>query len=636
MTPKKQVSPVIRISREKRDASARATHLEAATRKFLVTTIERKQMSTKTNFKRIALVAAAALGIGVLSAIPSSATVSDLTVTVANGTSTIYSGTTGGTSDTRTAALITVTGLFDNNSDSITVQAAAKSVPTDASRVALLGFRDTLTTAGYIKTVVETHTAVETVTALTHAGVSVAESKTIATALYNVTGASGATGYVGARFFLQLESGTGTTKAGTYTYAVTVKSFDGQSRTWTSTVKDVSITVAALASASKVADPYYSKLYIGPDADATADSAVTAVATASNTPVGYLELNLRNASNADAAAESVTVTIDKGQIGTSTNRGRSVVLAYSTDMSINIYADGTAGKATINVSTPSVTFGAKTVTFYAKTPATLVATALKNPLAVGSNSAALAVDAKDANGIRWAGSLYVYSATAGVISDAATECTYDAVDDRHECSLAGVAAGTSAITVRDADVVADATVSSTAVTMTVHTAPIADFKLAFDKTTYAPGEKATLTLTVVDADGKSLPGTAYTNLFSTAGITFSTAAGNGTADFSSERSPTTASLASQAAKYAGLVTPVKTYTVYMPAAGGTFQAIATGSTALPAAAQIEHKSAAVTITDNGAAALAAVNALATTVASLKTLITTLTNLVLKIQKKVKA
>ena len=37
-----------------------------------------------------------------------------------------------------------------------------------------------------------------------------------------------------------------------------------------------------------------------------------------------------------------------------------------------------------------------------------------------------------------------------------------------------------------------------------------------------------------------------------------------------------------------------------------------------------------------AAALAAVNALAVTVASLKTLITTLTNLVLKIQKKVKA
>ena len=47
-------------------------------------------------------------------------------------------------------------------------------------------------------------------------------------------------------------------------------------------------------------------------------------------------------------------------------------------------------------------------------------------------------------------------------------------------------------------------------------------------------------------------------------------------------------------------------------------------------------SATATVTDSGAAALAAVTALATTVASLKTLITTLTNLVLKIQKKVKA
>jgi hypothetical protein len=47
-------------------------------------------------------------------------------------------------------------------------------------------------------------------------------------------------------------------------------------------------------------------------------------------------------------------------------------------------------------------------------------------------------------------------------------------------------------------------------------------------------------------------------------------------------------------------------------------------------------SATAVVNDSGAAALAAVTALATTVASLKTLITTLTNLVLKIQKKVKA
>ena len=62
MTSNNQVSPVIRISRGERDASARATHLKAASRKYLETTIERKQMSTTTNFKRIALVAVAALG----------------------------------------------------------------------------------------------------------------------------------------------------------------------------------------------------------------------------------------------------------------------------------------------------------------------------------------------------------------------------------------------------------------------------------------------------------------------------------------------------------------------------------------------------------------------------------------------
>jgi hypothetical protein len=73
----------------------------------------------------------------------------------------------------------------------------------------------------------------------------------------------------------------------------------------------------------------------------------------------------------------------------------------------------------------------------------------------------------------------------------------------------------------------------------------------------------------------------------------------------------------------------------MPTAGGTFKATATGGASLPLAGRVDV-SASATVTDSGAAALAAVNALATTVASLKTLITTLTNLVLKIQKKVKA
>ena len=75
--------------------------------------------------------------------------------------------------------------------------------------------------------------------------------------------------------------------------------------------------------------------------------------------------------------------------------------------------------------------------------------------------------------------------------------------------------------------------------------------------------------------------------------------------------------------------------MYAPVTGGTLKFSGTGGTALATANQVE-KSVSVTVVDAAASALAAVTALATTVASLRTLIVTLTNLVLKIQKKVKA
>ena len=70
----------VRIHGGEFDSSARAMNraelgnqFQADLRKFRGSTIERKQMSTKTTFKRVALVAVAALGLGVLSVAPSSA-----------------------------------------------------------------------------------------------------------------------------------------------------------------------------------------------------------------------------------------------------------------------------------------------------------------------------------------------------------------------------------------------------------------------------------------------------------------------------------------------------------------------------------------------------------------------------------
>jgi hypothetical protein len=83
---------------------------------------------------------------------------------------------------------------------------------------------------------------------------------------------------------------------------------------------------------------------------------------------------------------------------------------------------------------------------------------------------------------------------------------------------------------------------------------------------------------------------------------------------------------------------IKTYVVYMPSTPGLVTLKGTLVKAAPLAAAIQGTvvTASATVSDSGSAALAAVTALATTVASLRTLIVTLTNLVLKIQKKVKA
>ncbi|ASY09839.1 hypothetical protein B1s21122_05885 [Candidatus Nanopelagicus limnes] len=599
-------------------------------------------MSTKTNFKRIALVAVAALGMGVLSSVPSQAAVSAVTITAVNGTSTIQTGTTGGTSDTRTAATVDVVALVGAG-DSVTVSAVAKSIPTGATRVALLGIVETNTASGYARTDIDDTTKMGT--SLTLAGASYAtDSETIASAVYTMAG--GAAGYIGTKFFLQLESGTGTTIAGTYTYTVTVQSISYLAATATYAVStqttDVSIVVAALAAASKVASAVNSRVYINDTAATEEDESLSSVATASNTAVGYLYVYLKNASAGGAARESVTVTTNIGQVGDgASNRGRSVVLKYNNDSgeSYPIYADGTTGVATFTISTPSVAFGTKTMSFYAVAAKTMTATVATPLLKVGTNSDAVRVTAVDASGIAWSGAAYIYASSAAdaLIAGSVTPslCTWDADDARHECTISGVSAGTAKFKIIDAATVALATATSNEVSVVVNANAASTVKLSFDKASYAPNERARIYVTPLDSAGKEIASSTWANLFAAGGISVNGAvtypAGQ-PVDSLTAVSVTTAGNASSTtgAKAGSLV-----YTVFMPAAGGSVTISATGGTSLPLAGQVAVTATA-TVTDSGAAALAAVTALATTVASLKTLITTLTNLVLKIQKKVKA
>ena len=677
MTPEKQVSPVIRISQGERDVSARATHLEAATRKFLVTTNERKQMSTKTNFKRIALVAVASLGLGLISAAPSQAVVSTPTITgVAAGSGGL---TINSKADSLTAATFTVQTFMNTIGDSLTVTVSPANTNAESTTVLALLY---LTDTGFAGTQVDTSAAYNG----NGAAANIVGNQRLVSAVVNKTDTVGVTSGVSsglyimsvdtnvvstgvanvkASFSLQLDSGYAAVAPGTYSYTVDIRSYDAGVATARSVTQTISIvvsrTTAEAASLSPTVSSSTSYVVMGDgttnlgdvsDTSATTtDSAISVVATAATTDHAVLRVRLRNASSGNAQ-ESVTAVITAGRIGDNTTMGRSVTLPYtSADVTAGykdlvVEADGTAGTATITVSTPSVTFATKTINFYSVAPKAYVVTTATPLLRVGSNADAVRVTATDANGLPWTGTLYVYATDdvliAGTTRATGTTCAYDSDDKRHECSITGTSVGTAKLTISNYATAALATaaangaeVTGTA-TVVVSSAVPASVKIEFDKATYAPSERARIYVTPLDSSGKAMQVATYTNLFATGGI--STASGltfAGSTTTADSLTAVTITTKANSSSTSGARAGSMEYTVFMPAAGGTVTLSATGGSGLPLAGRVAVTASA-TVTDSGAAALAAVNALATTVASLKTLITTLTNLVLKIQKKVKA
>jgi hypothetical protein len=571
-------------------------------------------MSTTTNFKRIALVAVAALGMGVLSSVPSQATFLQ-TVSVTN----VAGIATKAKSDSATSGASITINYLTNTTDSVVVSSVISSIPSGAATPRLmLSFGDTVGS-----------TVANDDGNLTAYGDSV--TSTAAGAGVTITSPVGG-GRIQTKLLAHLDTSVART-VGTYTFTVVATPWSGATA-GTPVTANLSIVVAALDSESLVASAGTSTAYVSTtasDSSATSDSVPSVLATVSstNTPRAYVYVNLKNASGA-AVNESLTLTTTVGTIGTSSAAGKSVVVAYTGPASYNIYSDGTAGTATVTVKSTSVTFANKTVQFYAATPASITLTPLFTTVGVTTTNAFLAT-AKDANGIVWGGSLAAYSDTLGTISDTGTACSAALVATKgyHVCSVTGLVGGKAKVTVRDATLA----VVSSALELTVTNNPIATVKLSWDKASYAPGEKAYLFVDTLDSAGLPTAGGNITNLLATGGITLSSAAGNGSDTLTSTTVFTTTSMANAALGTA--TSPRAIYTVYMPAAGATVKASATGGTAVALAGQVAV-SASATVTDSGAAALAAVTALATTVASLKTLITTLTNLVLKIQKKVKA
>ena len=468
-------------------------------------------MSTKTTFKRIALVAVAALGLGVLSVAPSSASVANLSLTVTNGTA------AAGQSDSATAATITVAGLVDVGvGDSITVTFIAKDISANTNAVARLSYIETTTGNNATHPVLVSSArggAVDEVAWGSGAGSS--DSKTAGAAPFVVY--SGGAGYIGAKFGVQLDSLTaGLNTAGVFTYTALVSSYAGATQV-SSTSADFTITIAALASASKTISAPLSTAFIAAGTTAgSADVSVSAVATSDDTVDANIDVIFKNASGATGVVEeSLTATVTGPGLvsfGSSGVYGKAITYAVTGGATnIKVRGDGTAGVSTIALSSPNGFSATKSVTFYAKSAKTITAAVAQPVLAIGANTGAVSVSAVDANGTAWTGAAYIVASAAAdaLVAGSATTpvaCAAWNADDGILCPVTAIAAGTANFKVIDAATVALATATSNEVTVTVSANSVASVKIAFDKATYAPFEKAMITVTPLDKDGKTLQG----------------------------------------------------------------------------------------------------------------------------------
>jgi trimeric autotransporter adhesin len=614
-------------------------------------------MSTKTTFKRIALVAVAALGLGVLSVAPSSAAVINLTVTSVNGTATTA------VSDSSTGANLRVTFTAQAASDSVTMTSFVSSQPAGSA----------IPQSGVVVHLLDTATS--TVLPVFSAGAALGATSPLRgdsiTVLANVNSAT--TSQVSANYDLYLLNVP--TLAGTYTITTVVTPFsNGVAGTPVTKTSDIVVTRAT----SQSTVPSIANSTLG----AISTSTALATVSATNAARATLVATLLNASG-NAASESLTATITgPGTIGSGTVVGKSVVLAYSGATTLNVFSDGTAGVSTITVSTPSITFPSQTITFYAKSPKTITAAVYNPVLNVGANATAVAATAVDANGNNWAGALSIKAVAAadaliGGSATAPVACEYNSTVKTHFCPITTTGAGTAKYVVVDQSAAlgtetaygaAMSAATSNEVTVTVSAGAPTTVKIAFDKATYQPFEKALITVTPLDAAGKTLGTKTINSIFAAGGISSNIAFG------SQSDTLTSVNVITAAANDTDVTAGSKTYTVYMPAQGDVTIS-ATGGTGLAAVGQVKVTASATVVnssvdaatdaaneaTDaaNAAtdAALAAADAadaataaaqdasdavaalsasVSKLISSLRAQITSLTNLVIKIQKKVRA
>ena len=669
-----QVSSVLRIVRGERDALVRTTHFKAAVENVSIATIERTIMSTKTTFKRVALIAVAAVGLGLLSAVPSSAATSAQTTTVDNGAPGIFYsvGLTNGTVVNADSQVIggqaTIILLLDTTTagGSTTVTVAATGVGSVVSSAISVGS----STGGLVsQTYVSPATSWSDSSSTTAAGADGPTNTIVLTS--SVVGTQTIT-------MTPLDSsgtpGTARTK-NIYWLAATVDGVLDHSTGFIST--DITIAPSATAgntaTASRVSASTFSSTAVARiaiDQYASADTATALLAA--NTKAVSVTISGAGAVDTIAGAGST-----RGATATIAAAGSVATSLRGSVAGFYIYPDGRVGTATITTTVNGVTLNTWTYSFTGAVASYGNDTAgddttRKTSIPIGGTDA-YTINGLDASSNIVAagpGTIFLVSSAPTIASVPASSSGAGA-----NVTVTGIAVGTAVISVCNTSLCAAAT-KELKFTVTVGKATAKTVTLSLDKASYTRGEKMTLTVLAVGSDGTAIGDGTY-NLFSSTGIVFNSAI-------------TGAPAAAAAIAIGGTTKGVKTYTLYAPLVAGTISATATEGTAtdnviaagtaatITATAEVvdavtdaandaaldaaneatdaanyaadaadaattaaeEATAAAIAAQESADAALAAVTSLAvqvaTLVGALKAQITALTNIIVKIQKKMKA
>ena len=522
----------VRIHGGEFDSSARAMNrekqvhlLQADLRIVRGSTIERKIMST--TIKRIALVAVAALGFGVLSVVPSKADVSGLLVTATNGTASVLN------SDSTTAASLNIQFLaLAGKEDSVTVSiVAAGAFPAGAASI--------MTHAGIFWTESSTSTGnanfplIDTAAA----GAAVAGPIVVRDAIYNDlnfrvkapvgTGTDSVNGTFSAKVKFSLGETTTASDivAGTYSFNAIVGSNQAGVRV-TQVVPFNIVVAAAPVAATPVPAAANAKAYIqaqktdgtAPTFSGVVSDSVTSGSFVAGTTIGQIQVSNFTTANA-VASDTITVAMTgSGYLTTvapsTVVTGRNFTILNEDVLLMNVIADGSSGTGTITITTAAGASFVKTVTFFdtkvAKATATVSKAFIKAGTTAVSDVFSIVVTDTAGNGVANATVTAAPTDTATTVGGAAT-CTYSPSKAAYLCSVAGLSStkfGPVAytITATGADTAKTKVTTTATVTFSDNVAVTA---LLQGPATGTPGQTVDYTLTLTDKNGYAVADQTY-------------------------------------------------------------------------------------------------------------------------------